>query len=98
MQAYLQTVSFGAVNTALTRKLQLYEPLFQIIPRLEAGFFVTALRFGLVATQKDMSVDRVNAKLVDGFDQIWLCCQRFSHVLGGIVPAEFSLIPMTMKK
>src|SRR5690625_3952575 len=64
-----ETVGFGAVDATLTVELQLFEPLFQIRPCLQADLFFAAFRFGLIRTNKDVPPDGWNVELISLFLQ-----------------------------
>jgi len=58
----LQAICLGAVNAALTGQFEFFESCFEVLPRLETGRFVTALRLGLIAAEKDVFLYRVGAE------------------------------------
>src|SRR5690625_7384688 len=52
-----EPVGFGEVDATLTAELQLFEPLFQIGPSLQAELFFSSFRFGLLRTTKAVPPD-----------------------------------------
>lgn len=56
--ADLKAIGLGAVNAPHPDQIQFLEPFFEIVPRLEADFFGTAIGLGLIGAEKDVPADR----------------------------------------
>src|SRR5262245_43428074 len=62
--AYAQAIRFRAQDPALLRQPQFFEPLLQELPRFESAFLLAALRFRLIAAEKDMPARHRDADAV----------------------------------
>lgn len=62
-----QTIGFGAINAAAASQIEFIEPLFQIVPRGQAGIAVTAFGLCLIAAQENVSAGVGDAQFFGDF-------------------------------
>ena len=67
--ADLETIRLGAVDAGIALQPEFYQAPLQKLPRGEARFLPGALGLRLVATEKDVTPDLLDAQVVQGLAQ-----------------------------
>lgn len=59
-----KAIGLGPVNTSLVHQFKLLQTPLEILPRLQAVLFGTAMRLRLVAAEEDVAADARNSRLI----------------------------------